>query len=443
MEDGASRLLCCFFEPANPERFAGRRSRTSFTRRMSLSPRRSSISFTAWPRARTPTPTTIRPSPFFVLVSLLADLVRRSYTPTIEYFSSIVMPMPLSGKPEPKRRFLPSKWEHKKVRLVLSSRRTLLTPALPGHEDCPRNPHWSHCPPPSRYLLLDSPKAPLLRPLVRLGRPLRSPPHAHARTQTRPPQPQRVVQPSRGVPLDGRGEGRVRGAREGGQEGAGHPQEARCAQERRCVPRVCPGALRAVPRPLPRSSYAPSSSSTRHQGSLGTHPQAPEPQGPSPLPYHLERHLPSPQRRQDSLRLDRPYGNVGRHRCRGWRGSPVGVQCRSMRDEVEVRRRTDLRRRMVPRQGSCALRSRFVRPSFSPPPLSQPTNPPISELPKSTSSPLSPSSPTLSPRARCSLRSRGSRAPRRTTLELPRSTSSRWRSSGRSRREMRRGRRDA
>lgn len=28
------------------------------------------------------------------------------------------MPMPLSGKPEPKRRFLPSKWEHKKVRIL-------------------------------------------------------------------------------------------------------------------------------------------------------------------------------------------------------------------------------------------------------------------------------------------------------------------------------------
>lgn len=34
----------------------------------------------------------------------------------IEYFSGVnIMQMPLTGKPEPKRRFLPSKWEHKKV----------------------------------------------------------------------------------------------------------------------------------------------------------------------------------------------------------------------------------------------------------------------------------------------------------------------------------------
>lgn len=39
-----------------------------------------------------------------------------AYAPTIEYFSSKVMDTPLSGRPEPKRRFVPSKWEHKKVR---------------------------------------------------------------------------------------------------------------------------------------------------------------------------------------------------------------------------------------------------------------------------------------------------------------------------------------
>lgn len=46
----------------------------------------------------------------------------------------------------------------------------------------------------------------------------------------------------------------------------------------------------------------------------------------------------------------------------------MGVQCRTVRDEVEVRRWTYLWRRVVPRQGSRLVRSRFVR-SVSPPPL--------------------------------------------------------------------------
>ena len=39
------------------------------------------------------------------------------YEPTIEWFTGKgkEMAMPLSHAPEPKRRFIPSKWEHKKV----------------------------------------------------------------------------------------------------------------------------------------------------------------------------------------------------------------------------------------------------------------------------------------------------------------------------------------
>lgn len=39
------------------------------------------------------------------------------YEPTIEWFTGKgkEMVMPLSHAPEPKRRFIPSKWEHKKV----------------------------------------------------------------------------------------------------------------------------------------------------------------------------------------------------------------------------------------------------------------------------------------------------------------------------------------
>lgn len=66
----------------------------------------------------------------------------------------------------------------------------------------------------------------------------------------------------------------------------------------------------------------------------------------------------------------------------------------------------------------------------------------IAELPKFTSSPLYLSSPTPLPLARCSSRSPDSRARRRTMRQWRRSMSSRWRSSGRSQRGVRRGRRD-
>jgi ribosome biogenesis protein ERB1 len=37
------------------------------------------------------------------------------YEPTVEWFSSEVEEMPISAAPEPKRRFIPSKWEEKKI----------------------------------------------------------------------------------------------------------------------------------------------------------------------------------------------------------------------------------------------------------------------------------------------------------------------------------------
>jgi ribosome biogenesis protein ERB1 len=52
-------------------------------------------------------------------ISRRVDLTPLSaYEPTIEWFSSKQMTTALSGKPEPKRRFIPSKWEHKKVSLL-------------------------------------------------------------------------------------------------------------------------------------------------------------------------------------------------------------------------------------------------------------------------------------------------------------------------------------
>ena len=37
------------------------------------------------------------------------------YEPTVEWFTSKPMVMPLTAAPEPKRRFVPSRWEAKKV----------------------------------------------------------------------------------------------------------------------------------------------------------------------------------------------------------------------------------------------------------------------------------------------------------------------------------------
>ena len=36
------------------------------------------------------------------------------YEPEVDWFTRDVEPMPLSAAPEPKRRFIPSKWEEKK-----------------------------------------------------------------------------------------------------------------------------------------------------------------------------------------------------------------------------------------------------------------------------------------------------------------------------------------
>lgn len=42
------------------------------------------------------------------------------YEPTVEWFTSKPEVMPLNATPEPKRRFIPSKWEAKRVSLALN-----------------------------------------------------------------------------------------------------------------------------------------------------------------------------------------------------------------------------------------------------------------------------------------------------------------------------------
>ncbi|GAA5857566.1 hypothetical protein JCM9279_002515 [Rhodotorula babjevae] len=65
------------------------------------------------------------------------------YAPTIPYFSSQVMDMPLSARPEPKSRFLPSKWEHKKVmKIVRAIRAGRITPRRPGAPRAPEKPRF-------------------------------------------------------------------------------------------------------------------------------------------------------------------------------------------------------------------------------------------------------------------------------------------------------------
>ncbi|GAA5820298.1 hypothetical protein JCM11251_005563 [Rhodosporidiobolus azoricus] len=88
------------------------------------------------------------------------------YAPTIPYFTSQVMETPLSGRPEPKSRFLPSKWEHKKVmKIVRAIRSGRIVPRRPGApstsepskprfyalwstSDVPAAPHAMHMPAP-------------------------------------------------------------------------------------------------------------------------------------------------------------------------------------------------------------------------------------------------------------------------------------------------------
>lgn len=58
------------------------------------------------------------------------------YEPTVEWFTSQVEPMPLSAAPEPKRRFVPSKHEQKRVmKLVKAIREGRILPYRPPKED--------------------------------------------------------------------------------------------------------------------------------------------------------------------------------------------------------------------------------------------------------------------------------------------------------------------
>lgn len=73
----------------------------------------------------------------------LALTTFHSYADTIPYFTEQTMQMPLSARPEPKSRFLPSKWEHKKVmKIVRAIRAGRIVPRRPGAAPAPEKPRF-------------------------------------------------------------------------------------------------------------------------------------------------------------------------------------------------------------------------------------------------------------------------------------------------------------
>ena len=87
------------------------------------------------------------------------------YPKSVDFFTQDVMQMPLSAAPEPKRRFVPSKWEHKRVmQIVRAIRKGLIVPRKPksthqvaynlwnDEEDKEREPHPMHIPAPKMKL---------------------------------------------------------------------------------------------------------------------------------------------------------------------------------------------------------------------------------------------------------------------------------------------------
>lgn len=61
------------------------------------------------------TPTAFIANNFFILC-VNADFILFQMKPYVDWFKWDDAKHPLSNAPEPKRRFIPSKWEHKKVR---------------------------------------------------------------------------------------------------------------------------------------------------------------------------------------------------------------------------------------------------------------------------------------------------------------------------------------
>ncbi|KAI8367909.1 NUC169 domain-containing protein [Choanephora cucurbitarum] len=87
---------------------------------------------------------------------IIPDSTYNPYEPTNEWFTSKTEVMPLSARPEPKSRFIPSKWEAKKImKIVRAIRQGRIVPRKPkdekprfynlwGDDDQPREDHVMH-----------------------------------------------------------------------------------------------------------------------------------------------------------------------------------------------------------------------------------------------------------------------------------------------------------
>ncbi|KAI7900427.1 NUC169 domain-containing protein [Cokeromyces recurvatus] len=87
---------------------------------------------------------------------IIPDSTYDPYEPTVEWFTSKTETMPLSARPEPKRRFVPSKWEARKImKIVRAIRQGRIIPRKPkdekprfynlwGDDDTPREDHIMH-----------------------------------------------------------------------------------------------------------------------------------------------------------------------------------------------------------------------------------------------------------------------------------------------------------
>ncbi|KDN45755.1 BOP1NT-domain-containing protein [Tilletiaria anomala UBC 951] len=88
------------------------------------------------------------------------------YEPTVEWFTGKgkELQTPMTAKPEPKRRFVPSKWEHKKVmKIVRAIRQGRIVPRAPTAERPPFYNIWSEAdePHPDHPMNMPAPKMPL------------------------------------------------------------------------------------------------------------------------------------------------------------------------------------------------------------------------------------------------------------------------------------------
>ena len=66
----------------------------------------------------------------FVPLQKAGELPGDPFEDYVDFFTSDVQRMPVTGRPEPKSRFTPSKWEHKKIMKIVRSIRKVCLDVL-------------------------------------------------------------------------------------------------------------------------------------------------------------------------------------------------------------------------------------------------------------------------------------------------------------------------